>query len=52
MKSLWYAIKSEVVKLRHTPIFLLHIIVPLLGGLLFAMYHYNICVIVGVLYMV
>ena len=37
MKSLWYAIKSEVVKL-HTPIFLLHIIVPLLGGLLFAMY--------------
>lgn len=38
MKSLWYAIKSEVVKLRHTPIFLLHIIVPLLGGLLFAMY--------------
>lgn len=38
MKSLWCAIKSEVVKLRHTPIFLLHIIVPLLGGLLFAMY--------------
>ena len=33
MKSLWCAIKSEVVKLRHTPIFLLHIIVPLLGGL-------------------
>lgn len=38
MKSFWCAIKSEVVKLRHTPIFLLHIIVPLLGGVLFAMY--------------
>lgn len=38
MKSLWCAMKSEVVKLRHTPIVLLHIIVPLLGGILFVAY--------------
>lgn len=38
MKSLWCAIESEVVKLRHTPIVLLHIIIPLLGGILFAAY--------------
>lgn len=38
MKSLWGALRSETIKLRHTPIFLLHILVPLLGGVLCALY--------------
>lgn len=36
--SLYRAVRSELVKLRHTPLLPIHIIVPIAGAILFTSY--------------
>lgn len=38
MKSLYCSFRSEIIKLRHTPIIWLHIVMPILGGVIFVLY--------------
>lgn len=38
MKSLWYLVKADFIKMRHTAFYPVHILVPLLGNVLFLAY--------------
>lgn len=38
MRSLWYLLKADFMKMRHTAFFPVHILVPLLGNVLFLVY--------------